>query len=123
MSRRIEPNLMSCWLESLVIAALNRREALIDRPRRLRQTMSQRVTSRQQPCCRLLSVYDKREAMAKKPVVGVRLDPQIKDALERRAAALERSLSFLIAKLCRDWLETQDVPPKGRQPTKPSRSS
>lgn len=36
--------------------------------------------------------------------VGVRLDPEVKVFIEQAAAAEGRSLSKMIAKLCKDWL-------------------
>lgn len=42
--------------------------------------------------------------MAKTASVGVRLDPEIKTALQREATADGRSLSAKIARICSDWV-------------------
>ena len=42
--------------------------------------------------------------MPKTPSVGVRLDPEMKAALEKAAAADARSLSSLIAKIVSEWV-------------------
>lgn len=47
--------------------------------------------------------------MAKTASVGVRLDPEIKTALRREAAADGRSLSAKIARICADWVN--QLPP------------
>lgn len=48
------------------------------------------------------SRYDYIPGMAKTHAVGVRLDPEVKAALEREAADDQRSLSSLIAKIVAD---------------------
>ena len=47
--------------------------------------------------------------MAKTASVGVRLDPDIKNALRREATADGRSLSAKIARICADWV--RQLPP------------
>ena len=42
--------------------------------------------------------------MPKTPSVGVRLDPEVKAALEKAAAADARKLSSLIAKIVSEWV-------------------
>lgn len=49
------------------------------------------------------SRYDYIPGMAKTNAVGVRLDPQVKAALERAAADDQRSLSSFIAKIVADY--------------------
>lgn len=39
--------------------------------------------------------------------IGVRLDPDVKTFIMRQAAAENRSLSKMIAKLCQEWLDDQ----------------
>lgn len=45
--------------------------------------------------------------MAKTPPLGVRLDPEVKAALERAAAADDRPLSALIAKIVAEWVRRE----------------
>jgi hypothetical protein len=42
--------------------------------------------------------------MAKTPSVGVRLDPEVKEALEQEAKADRRSLSAFISKIVSEWV-------------------
>ena len=44
--------------------------------------------------------------MRKTQIIGVRMDPQLQDALRRAAEADGRSLSSLLAKLATDWAKT-----------------
>jgi hypothetical protein len=53
--------------------------------------------------------------MPKTPSVGVRLDPEVKAALEKAAAADARSLSSLIAKIVSEWVRRNGWVRKGRK--------
>ncbi len=59
--------------------------------------------------------------MAKTAHIGVRLEPNVKDALDQAAEAEERSISFLAQKAIAEWLRRKgylkdDVAaPKGRK--------
>lgn len=50
--------------------------------------------------------------MAKTTPLGVRLEPEIREALTRAAREDGRSLSSLIAKILSDWLRAKGYLPK-----------
>lgn len=57
--------------------------------------------------------------MARTNPLGVRVEPEIKDALERAAKADDRSVSSLVERILRGWLEergflTREVTANGR---------
>jgi len=62
-----------------------------------------RVNNNVDSRCRLLY----QTGMAKTPPLGVRLDPDVKAALERAAQADDRSLSALIAKIVAEWVRRE----------------
>ena len=45
-----------------------------------------------------------------KPLMCVRIDPALKAELERAARADQRSLSSLVAKVLRDWVQAKPAP-------------
>jgi len=54
--------------------------------------------------------------MPKTPPVGVRMDPELKAALERAAFEDQRSLSALISKILREWAVDNGLLRKGTKP-------
>lgn len=50
--------------------------------------------------------------MAKTPSLGVRVQPETKEALEKAAKADVRSVSSLIEKILTDWLKDKGYLPK-----------
>ncbi len=50
--------------------------------------------------------------MAKTHSLGVRVQPEIKEALERAAKEDVRSVSSLIEKICAEWLREKGFLPK-----------
>jgi len=53
--------------------------------------------------------------MARTNSLGVRVEPEIKDALEKAAKADDRSVSSLVERILRTWLTDRGfLPAKGR---------
>ena len=50
-----------------------------------------------------------------KVAVGVRLDPELKDRLQKRAEAEERTLSQEIRKILKEWVEFSEPPKKSEE--------
>lgn len=48
--------------------------------------------------------------MAKTPLTGIRLKPELKEALQLAAAEDGRSLASMISKICQVWIERQTNP-------------
>ena len=60
--------------------------------------------------------------MAKDPALGIRLEPDERDALERAAKADDRPLSAMGRKILVEWLRTNGWMPERRQvPREPGR--
>lgn len=51
--------------------------------------------------------------MAKTAAIGIRVEPVIKEAIERAAADDRRTLASLVEKVLVDWLEAKNYLPKG----------
>ncbi|MGB8902021.1 MAG: ribbon-helix-helix protein, CopG family [Methylocella sp.] len=49
------------------------------------------------------------DAMAPKPLVGVRLPPEVKAALEKLAKADDRSISYVINKVLAEYLRARKL--------------
>ena len=45
--------------------------------------------------------------MARKPLIGVRLDPDIADGMRRAAERRQRSMSFMVNRACRQFLDRE----------------
>jgi len=56
--------------------------------------------------------------MAKGPPLGVRLDDEVRKGLEAVSEKEERSLSFLINRICKEWLAAQAAASKKPRRTK-----
>lgn len=55
--------------------------------------------------------------MAKTPSLGIRVQPEVKAALERAAADDLRSVSSLVEKIVVEWLRGRDYLPKPQAAT------
>lgn len=52
--------------------------------------------------------------MPKSASFSLRIDPEIHEAIKAEAAAQDRSVAYIIAKILKDWVDGQAKPAKGK---------